>query len=37
MILFWRVAPLAGWLLVPYIAWVTYAASLNFAIWRLNA
>ena len=26
----------AGWLLVPYIAWVSFAASLNFAIWSLN-
>jgi translocator protein len=27
----------AGWLLVPYLAWVTFAAVLNVAIWRLNA
>jgi tryptophan-rich sensory protein len=27
---------LAGWLLVPYLAWVTFAAVLNFTIWRLN-
>jgi tryptophan-rich sensory protein len=33
---FRRVRPLAGWLLVPYRAWVTFAAALCFAIWRLN-
>jgi benzodiazapine receptor len=26
----------AGWLLTPYLAWVTFAAVLNFSIWRLN-
>lgn len=33
---FWRVNKVAGVLLVPYLAWVTFAAALNFAIWRLN-
>jgi tryptophan-rich sensory protein len=27
----------AGVLLVPSLAWVTFAAMLNFNIWRLNA
>ena len=27
---------LAGWLLVPYLAWVTFAAYLNHVIVRLN-
>ena len=28
--------PLAALLLIPYLLWVTYAAYLNFGIWRLN-
>lgn len=28
---------LAGWLLIPYLGWVTYAAALNAAIWRMNS
>jgi tryptophan-rich sensory protein len=34
--LFWRRSAVAGMLLVPYLLWVTYAATLNLAIWRLN-
>jgi tryptophan-rich sensory protein len=33
---FWRVRRLAAGLLVPYLAWVSFAAVLNFALWRLN-
>ena len=31
-----RVSKTAAWLLVPYISWVSFAAMLNFAIYRLN-
>ncbi|MFO7803417.1 MAG: TspO/MBR family protein [Desulfovermiculus sp.] len=33
---FWRIRPLAGWLLLPYLLWVGFAAALNHAIWQLN-
>lgn len=34
--LFWRIDRTAGWLLVPYAAWVGFATVLNAALWRLN-
>ncbi|MCU0234284.1 MAG: tryptophan-rich sensory protein [Thermoanaerobaculales bacterium] len=34
--LFWRVLPAAGLLLLPYWAWVSFAAVLNGSIWSLN-
>ena len=34
---FRRVSRAAGWLFAPYLAWVTFAAALNFALWRLNS
>lgn len=37
LVAFWRVRPLAGALLVPYVAWVGFASYLNLALWRLNA
>jgi translocator protein len=36
IVLFMRAQRLAGLLLVPYLAWVTYAGALNLAIWQLN-
>lgn len=37
VVTFWRVAPVAGGLLVPDPLWVSYASALNFSIWRRNA
>jgi translocator protein len=34
--MFWRVRPLPGWLMVIYLAWVTYATALNLTFLRLN-
>ncbi len=36
LILFWRIRPLAGMLLVPYLAWVTFATALAYQTWQLN-
>jgi tryptophan-rich sensory protein len=33
---FWPVSRAASWLLVPYLAWVTFAGMLNAAIFWLN-
>ncbi len=33
---FARIKPLAGWLLVPYLLWVSFAAYLNAGVWLLN-
>lgn len=33
---FFKIARPAGWLLVPYLAWVSFAAVLNASIWWLN-
>ena len=36
LVAFWQVRPLAGWLFVPYLVWVTFAGYLNLTLWRLN-
>lgn len=33
---FWRIRPLAGALLLPYLLWVSFAAVLNYSVWQLN-
>jgi benzodiazapine receptor len=35
-ILFWGKDRIAGLLFLPYLAWVSFATALNFAIWQLN-
>ncbi|MBC7235895.1 MAG: tryptophan-rich sensory protein [Chloroflexi bacterium] len=37
IVLFWRVNTVSGVLLLPYLIWVTFAAFLNYTLWRLNA
>lgn len=33
---FWRVDEIAGYLMAPYVIWVSYAGALNLALWRMN-
>ncbi|MFN3749618.1 MAG: TspO/MBR family protein [Sphingorhabdus sp.] len=35
-LVFGRIRPLAAWLMVPYLAWLSFAAILNYQIDRLN-
>jgi tryptophan-rich sensory protein len=36
LLAFWRIRPLAGVLLVPYLLWVSFASALNYSVWQLN-
>jgi tryptophan-rich sensory protein len=36
LLAFYQLRPAAGWLLVPYQLWVTFATALNATIWWLN-
>lgn len=33
---FYKIKPLAAWLQIPYLLWVSFASVLNGAIWWLN-
>ena len=36
LVAFWRIRPMAGVLLIPYLLWVSFASVLNYFIWQLN-
>lgn len=36
IVAFWPISKLAAIILVPYLAWVTYAGALTISIWQLN-
>ena len=36
LVRFYRISKPAGYLLIPYLLWVSFAGYLNFAIWLLN-
>ncbi|MBI5138751.1 MAG: tryptophan-rich sensory protein [Candidatus Vogelbacteria bacterium] len=36
VVTFYKISRPAAWFLLPYLAWVTFALYLNYAIWMLN-
>lgn len=36
IVAFWRIRRSAGLLMLPYLAWVTFAAMLTYSIWQRN-
>ena len=36
ILVFHRMDPLAAWLQLPYLAWLTFAAYLSYGVWMLN-
>lgn len=35
-VMFYDRSRVAGWLMLPYVAWLSYAAYLNYMVWMLN-
>ncbi|XP_075159147.1 translocator protein [Haematobia irritans] len=35
-VLFYRVNKIAGYLFIPYIAWLSFASMLNYSVYKLN-
>ena len=36
IVTFFRIKPIAAYLQVPYLLWVSFASALNYGIWMLN-
>ncbi len=36
LVAFWHIHKLAAFLLLPYLAWVSFASVLNYAVWQAN-
>lgn len=36
IVMFIRISKAAGFILLPYLFWISFAAALNFEIWRIN-
>jgi tryptophan-rich sensory protein len=36
LVLFWRRDRVAGLMLVPYLAWVSFATALTISVWQRN-
>ena len=36
VVAFWRVRAIAGALLLPYLAWATFACALTYSVWKRN-
>ncbi len=34
---FCKISPIAGLMMIPYWLWASFAAALNFAIWKMNS